>query len=324
MAFKKKKETATNKKGAGVIFGSVLRFLYNVFVKYTGLWIVTICAIVGLVIWISSGSNPFKFDSEGHVLFLVIFFITALASLVITFKKLIINPTKNVVKGFKNPTWKKEDKTSSSEQGNSQNIPRENQYSTNQHYQQNYQNNQGQPYPNPNPSPNYINQGTYNPNNQYSSGQMYQNGPYSPNAPYSSDQMYQQSPIPSYPQKEAERKDPKRLSRKEIKAAIKAKKQLDKEKKGLPKDIPYEPITQEIPLAPPTPPVYQSPPPYSPYSNSPWADNSYSSPKEEPKIYLSVLEPNTLIHEYSDRFEVFRLVNGKAVKDRVEFKNPKF
>ena len=313
MAFKKKKEAENNKKGAGVIFGSILRFLYNVFVKYTGLWIVTICAIVGLVIWISSGSNPFKFDSEGHVLFLVIFFITALASLVITFKKLVINPAKNVVKGFKNPTWKKEEKVSSG-QGNSENNPRENQY------QQNYQNNQGQPYSNP--SPNYINQGAYNPNNQYSSGQMYQNGPYSPNAPYSSEQMYQQ-PYPSDTQREAERKDPKKMSRKEIKAAIKAKKQLDKEKKALPKDIPYEPVPKEAPLPTP-PPVYQSPPPYSPYSNSPWAENTYTSPKEEPKIYLSVLEANTLIHEYSDRFEVFRLVNGKAVKDRVEFKNPKF
>ncbi|MBQ8177950.1 MAG: hypothetical protein IJ033_02030 [Clostridia bacterium] len=32
---------------------------------------------------------------------------------------------------------------------------------------------------------------------------------------------------------------------------------------------------------------------------------------EEPKIYLSAIEPNTLIHEYSDRFEVYDLNGGE-------------
>ena len=33
--------------------------------------------------------------------------------------------------------------------------------------------------------------------------------------------------------------------------------------------------------------------------------------REEPKIYLSAIEPNTLIHEYSDRFEVYDLNGGE-------------
>ena len=43
--------------------------------------------------------------------------------------------------------------------------------------------------------------------------------------------------------------------------------------------------------------------------------------KEEPNIYLSAVEENTLIHEYSDRFEVYKLVNGRAIRDKVEYKN---
>ncbi len=39
---------------------------------------------------------------------------------------------------------------------------------------------------------------------------------------------------------------------------------------------------------------------------------------EEPKIYLSAIEPNTLIHEYSDRFEVYALDGGeKSLKNVV-------
>ncbi len=46
----------------------------------------------------------------------------------------------------------------------------------------------------------------------------------------------------------------------------------------------------------------------------------HSTNKEEPKIYLSKVESNTLIHEYEDRFEVYKMKDGKAVKDRVEYK----
>lgn len=43
--------------------------------------------------------------------------------------------------------------------------------------------------------------------------------------------------------------------------------------------------------------------------------------REEPNIYLSKVEADTLIHEYNDRFEVYKLVDGRAIKDKVEFKN---
>lgn len=42
---------------------------------------------------------------------------------------------------------------------------------------------------------------------------------------------------------------------------------------------------------------------------------------ETPKVYYSSLESNTMIHEYSDRFEVFRIIDGRLLKDKVEYKN---
>lgn len=245
---KKKKQEETQKPDAGYIFGSILRFVYNVFVKYSGLWIAAIYTIFGLILWVSSGLNPFKLDSEGHTLYLVFFFIFAFVSLVITIKKLIINPTKNIVKGFKSPAWQKKD--TKDEPANA--TPT---YQTTEEY--------------------------YN--------------------------------IPTHTN----------LTRKDIRQAKAAKAQLAKQTKKIPQlkrsvDYNEQPAST---LPPPPTPNFQSPPPYSPYSNSPWAQTTYSSPKEEPQIYLSILEANTLIHEYSDRFEVYRLINGNAVREKVEFKN---
>lgn len=55
----------------------------------------------------------------------------------------------------------------------------------------------------------------------------------------------------------------------------------------------------------------------------------YSEPKEstiqkeEPKIYMSAVEPNTLIHEYSNRFEVYHLEAGEKELVSVEYKDAK-
>lgn len=43
--------------------------------------------------------------------------------------------------------------------------------------------------------------------------------------------------------------------------------------------------------------------------------------EERPMIYYSKLEQNTLIHEFSDRFEIYHLQNNIAHLDRVEYKN---
>ena len=42
---------------------------------------------------------------------------------------------------------------------------------------------------------------------------------------------------------------------------------------------------------------------------------------ERPKIYRSELEPDSIVHEYSDRFEVFvTLSDGREVLDKIEYK----
>lgn len=41
---------------------------------------------------------------------------------------------------------------------------------------------------------------------------------------------------------------------------------------------------------------------------------------ERPRVYFSRLEPDLLIHEYNNRFEVYRIVNNNSVLDRIEYK----
>lgn len=41
---------------------------------------------------------------------------------------------------------------------------------------------------------------------------------------------------------------------------------------------------------------------------------------EKPSVYFSKLETDLLVHEYSDRFELFRIENNRSVLDRVEYK----
>lgn len=43
--------------------------------------------------------------------------------------------------------------------------------------------------------------------------------------------------------------------------------------------------------------------------------------QEKPQVYFSKLEPELLVHEYSDRFELFKIVNHRSVLDRVEYKD---
>lgn len=45
--------------------------------------------------------------------------------------------------------------------------------------------------------------------------------------------------------------------------------------------------------------------------------------EEQPQIYMSALEKDVLIHEYSDRFEVYNLVGGEKVFSKVIYKDEK-
>ena len=42
--------------------------------------------------------------------------------------------------------------------------------------------------------------------------------------------------------------------------------------------------------------------------------------KEIPDIYFSTLNPSVLVHEYKDRFELFKVVGDKSVSIGVEYK----
>lgn len=64
----------------------------------------------------------------------------------------------------------------------------------------------------------------------------------------------------------------------------------------------------------------REPTPYTKNEEPPEA--VYARPEaERPKIYYSKREKDTLIHEYSDRFEVYRVIEGKPLLHKVEYKN---
>ncbi len=43
-------------------------------------------------------------------------------------------------------------------------------------------------------------------------------------------------------------------------------------------------------------------------------------PSEKPEVYFSKLEPELLVHEYSDRYELYRLEGNKKIPVRIEYK----
>ena len=59
---------------------------------------------------------------------------------------------------------------------------------------------------------------------------------------------------------------------------------------------------------------------YDPFYDDPYAGDLRGA-REEPKIYLSAVEADTLIHEYSDRFEVYDLDGGKKTLRSIEYKD---
>lgn len=59
---------------------------------------------------------------------------------------------------------------------------------------------------------------------------------------------------------------------------------------------------------------------YDPFYDDPRGYGKESA-AEEPKIYLSAVETDTLIHEYSDRFEVYDLDGGKKTLRSIEYKD---
>lgn len=44
------------------------------------------------------------------------------------------------------------------------------------------------------------------------------------------------------------------------------------------------------------------------------------TPTEKPQVYFSALEPDILVHEYSDRFELYRVNGNKTIPVGVEYK----
>lgn len=79
----------------------------------------------------------------------------------------------------------------------------------------------------------------------------------------------------------------------------------------------YEPSRYQESASTYEPPKYQEQSRYQ----APQSQCEQPRYQEVPQVYFSTNEENTLIHEYNNRFEVFRLVNGERKISEVLFKD---
>lgn len=119
MSEKKKKNDMRARASAGEVTGSVLRSFFDFlfflckilfkFLKLFGLWIPLIYALFGLIMYWAFKFDPFKFDALG-TLYLCGAIACVIASAIISVKNVIVKPARSIIKGFRNPVWKKKER----------------------------------------------------------------------------------------------------------------------------------------------------------------------------------------------------------------------
>lgn len=214
---------------SGEYFGSAVRAVTTAlktvcrgigrFLKFFGLWPAVIYALFGLILYLVFSFSPFD-ESLNAKLYLGGFMATVVCAVIITGRNLIVRPVKNVVRGYKNPLWKRNAEE-----------PQEAE-----------------------PEPVSRKKGT--------------------------------------PYKKTKRLEPART-----------------EEADAPAPRGSYPPRSDAPYA-----YYNTP-------EAPYPPEAYRmAAQEKPKKYFSKVDPDALIHEYSDRFEVYRMVDGRPVRDKVEYK----
>ena len=118
MSKKENKKSKRARASAGEVTGSVLRsfcdflfFLFKIifkFLKIFGLWIPLLYAFFGLILYWAFGFNPFNFDTLG-TLYLCGAIACVIGSAIIAVSNVIVKPARSIIKGFKNPVWKKKE-----------------------------------------------------------------------------------------------------------------------------------------------------------------------------------------------------------------------
>ena len=228
---------------AGEVTGSVLRsffdflfFLFKIiykFLKIFGLWIPLLYALFGLILYWAFGFNPFNFDALG-TLYLCGAIACVIASAIISVKNVVVKPAKSIIKGFRNPVWKKKEQDSYENVDKAEIIKSD--------------------------------------------------------------------------------KNEEKLNPPKIEKFVESDEEI-MERLFLPTDD-FAPDGKEIEDK-----KYSSYPDWLPEVDN-YGDNHVASvyKNEVPQIYFSKLEPDILVHEYSDRFELFRLEGTKTIPVRVEHK----
>ena len=118
MAKKEKENVKRARPNAGEVTGSVLRsffdfllFLFKIifkFLKLFGLWIPLIYALFGLIMHWAFCIDPFKFDTLG-TLYLCGAIACIIGAAIISVSNIIVKPAKSIIKGFRNPIWKRKE-----------------------------------------------------------------------------------------------------------------------------------------------------------------------------------------------------------------------
>lgn len=116
MSKKEKKNDMRARASAGEVTGSVLRsffdflvFLFKIifkFLKIFGLWIPLLYALFGLILYWAFRFDPFKFDALG-TLYLCGAIACVIAAAIISVKNVVVKPAKSIIKGFRDPVWKR-------------------------------------------------------------------------------------------------------------------------------------------------------------------------------------------------------------------------
>ena len=112
----KKNKKTKRKPNAGEVIGSGLRALVEFFVflckvigkflKFTGLWIPLLYGLFGLILYWTLGFDPIRLDVWG-TLYLCGMIACVLACAVLLIRNLVVRPVKSIVRGYKNPVWRK-------------------------------------------------------------------------------------------------------------------------------------------------------------------------------------------------------------------------
>ncbi|MDR0697040.1 MAG: hypothetical protein LBF68_05870 [Christensenellaceae bacterium] len=303
----------------GLFFGSLFRlifvslkiffFIFVKICKFFGLWLPIIYALFGLLLYVTTGFNPFRGDLYANI-YITGFSLCIAFVIILTGRNLFFRPFRGISLGFSNPIWQRSKSDNKNPLYSEENTdeksgdiaktqpkaeettidpnlpPHANQSPYVNPYDMTGQNMQPMAYP-------YV---VHNP-------MLYTQNPYPPYIPqYGAPVIMPQ--VPPIPNQASNAAMYGRSSNINQNIQDKTSQNYGTGRPNL--------STFAMDISTPSSSSNQGNP------NS--SIQTGNTADKAPKIYFSKREPTLLVHEYEDRFETFRVVNGTPIKDKVEYK----